>query len=399
MPISQSRRAFLGQATVFSASAWIATNHTRGAQSSKRWRAAIIGATGQGDYGHGLDQAFNGLAHVEVVALADPNEAGRAQAAARANAQRPYAEYQELLTREHPQLVVVAPRWSEKHFEVAAAALRIGAHVLTEKPFTVTLAEADKLLALAKAGGVRIAVAHQMRLAPCVVHLQRALADGLIGELVQFRAWGKQDARAGGEDLIVLGTHIFDMMRLLAGDAVSCSAQVFAQGRPITRADAHPATEKIGPIAGDEVEAHFLFANGVTGSFTSRGRLRETLGPWGIEVLGSKGTVRILMDIDPVVLHHRGGEAKLITGKVDEWAPLAGDPSLTLTAAADQRGFGPANRRVVLDWLGAIEEQREPRCSGANAAKALEFVMATYQAALEQKTVALPLQKREHPLA
>ena len=43
-----------------------------------------------------------------------------------------------------PGLVVVAPRWSEGHFEMAMAALHSGAHVLTEKPFTVTLAQADE---------------------------------------------------------------------------------------------------------------------------------------------------------------------------------------------------------------------------------------------------------------
>lgn len=392
-----SRRRFLERASGATAGGWLLANSALATSASKLWTAAIIGATGQGDYGHGLDQAFDRLEErVQVAAIADSDPTGRARAATRARAPRQYSDYRKMLAAERPGLVVVAPRWSENHYELALAALHSGAHVLTEKPFTVDLAEADQLLSEARTRGLRIAVAHQMRLAPSVVHLQRALADGLIGDIVQLRAWGKQDARAGGEDLIVLGTHLFDMMRLLTGDAHACTAQIFARSHAITRADAHPATERIGPIAGDEVEAQFQFAKGVSGSFTSRGRLRETMGPWALEVLGSQGAVRIMMDIDPVVLHRRRGEAVPKPGAIEEWRPLADDPSPA--GGANERGFGPANRRVVEDWIDAIERDREPQCSGANAAKALEFVMAAYQAALEQKTIPMPMIKRQHPL-
>ena len=51
-----------------------------------------------------------------------------------------------------------------------------------------------------------------------------------------------------------------------------------------------------------------------------------------------------------------------------------------------------------MDWLKAIEERREPSCSGANAAKAVEMVMAVYQAHLSGRRVDLPLANREHPL-
>ena len=80
---------------------------------------------------------------------------------------------------------------------MAAAALNAGAHVYLEKPITQTLAEADDLLSTARNRGLKIAVAHQMRLAPNVLFLKERLADGLIGELLEIRACGKQDKRAG----------------------------------------------------------------------------------------------------------------------------------------------------------------------------------------------------------
>ena len=52
----------------------------------------------------------------------------------------------------------------------------------------------------------------------------------------------------------------------------------------------------------------------------------------------------------------------------------------------------------AMDWLMAIEERREPTCSGANGAKAVEMVMAVYQAHLSGRRVNLPLANRKHPL-
>ena len=75
---------------------------------------------------------------------------------------------------------------------------------------TISLAEADDLLAVAEKKRLKIGVAHQMRLAPNIQSLKARLGDGVIGDLLQIRAHGKQDTRAGGEDMLVLGTHLFE---------------------------------------------------------------------------------------------------------------------------------------------------------------------------------------------
>ena len=389
------RRSFLHRTTSGLLGWPLLVMATRAATTERKWRAAIIGASGRGDYGHGLDAVFGEFPSIEVVAVADPVTEGRERAVSRARAKRQYAHYQEMLAVEKPELVVLAPRWSEQRHAMAMAALDAGAHLLTEKPFTVTLAEADEILQSAREKRRKISVAHQMRLAPNVVHLKRALKHGAIGELVQMRSWGKQDRRAGGEDMLVLGTHLFDMMRLFAGDPTSCYARVFSEGRPITTSDKRSATEGIGPIAGDEIEATFQFPKGVTATFTSRGRLRESLAHWSVELIGTRGTVRILMDIDPRVLMKRRSEKSPLE-IVEHWQPLPEDPALNLQP--EQRGFGPANRRVTADWLESIERDREPQCSGYNGMKAIEMVMAVYESALADRPVSLPLLKRTHPL-
>ena len=365
-------------------------------REGQKYRAGIIGHTGRGDYGHGLDVIFNDHDAIHVVAVADPNAAGRAKVVERTKAPRQYDDYREMLEKEKPQLVSIAPRWTDQHHAMAMAALKAGAHIFMEKPIMQTLVEADEVLATADRAGLKITVAHQMRLAPGIVQLKKALEEGLIGNLMQIRAWGKQDARAGGEDMLVLGTHLFDLMRLFAGDALWCTARVTQNGRDIMRKDSRAPTENIGPVVGDEIEAQFGFARGINASFTSRGKLRERVGHWGIELLGSKTSARILADIFPAVYVQKPGEWEA-AGRTEQWRPWENDPGVNATAI--ERGSGLANRRLVDDWLEAIEKSREPGCSGRNAMKALELVMAVYQAALFGTRVAIPLIERKHPLA
>lgn len=391
----QSRREFvrltLGLAFGASVPSWDAS-----AAATGELRAAIIGHTGHGNYGHELDVIFNDRENVEVVAVADPDAAGRAKAAQRSGAKRTYAAYREMLEHEKPQWVSIAPRWTDEHFAMAKAALETGAHLFTEKPFTQSLAEADELLALAKRRGLKIAVAHQMRSAPNIVHLKRKMDAGLIGELLSIRAHGKQDARAGGEDLIVLGVHLFDLMRLFAGEPLWCSARVLQGGRDITPADAHAASEGIGLVAGDAILAQFAFSRAVSATFQTRAAARDVDGPWGMQLFGSKGVARIDANIWPEVFvaqPHRSSDPLFSA----DWQRLEGDPTAKL--ALEEKTVAKANARLVDDWLAAIAENREPVCSGFNGMKAVEMAMAVFEAGLQRARVEFPLANRSHPLS
>jgi len=196
-----TRRQFIH--TVTTASSLVAAGARANARDTiPKLRAAVIGHTGQGDYGHGLESVFAGLPGVELVALADPDSAGRASTAARIGAPRQYADYRELLVKEQPNLVSIAMRHADQHHAIALAVLKAGAHIYCEKPFTTCPAEADELLAEAEKRGLKIAVAHTMRMAPTVVRLKQVVNEGMLGDLVELRAYGKQDRRAGGEDTL-----------------------------------------------------------------------------------------------------------------------------------------------------------------------------------------------------
>ena len=359
------------------------------AQPGAKFKAAIIGHTGRGDYGHGLEGIFNNRPNIEIVALADPDPNGRARTAAKIGAARTYADYGEMLAKERPQLVSIAMRQADQHHAIALAALSAGAHIYCEKPFTTAPVEADELRAEAEKRRLKIAVAHTMRMQPVIVQLKQAIAEGVLGDLVELRAFGKQDTRAGGEDMMVLGSHLFDLMRLFLGDPLDCSARVLWQGRDITPADRRLVTDNVGYVAGDQVFAQFAFRNGVNATFTSDAKLRETIGHWGIEIFGSKCAARINCDIAPNVFIRRSTPWKA-EGRTDTWHPL--DAALLKSPL-------PRNPGPVGDWLEAIAKDGEPECSGRNGAWAVEMVMAVYQSALSGQRVRFPLSSRAHPLA
>ena len=369
------------------------------AQSASLKKAVIIGHTGAGNFGHGIDVIFKGLPGIEVVAVADPNPGGRANAKKRSSAARDYADYHEMLEKEKPDLVGVGPRWSGEHHAMTMAALKAGAHVYLEKPFTLTLAEADDILQLAEKTRKRIAVAHVTRCAPVVLRLEKALLEGLIGDLLEIHTVGKMGSRAGGQDMMVLGLHVFDLVRLFGGEVKWCHARIRVKGEKARLEDAAESpSDRVGPVVGDDIFAHFAMDTGVNATFRSRRGLEKAAGPFGMEIIGSKGVIRFKSGSVPTI-SHLSNPSRVATTRSENWETWTGgvDPA-TETHIDGITGYDAAHRRVVRDWLQAIEEEREPLCSGVRAMKAIEMAHGAFLSGLEGRRVDFPLAQREHPL-
>src|SRR5262249_34078430 len=125
------------------------------AATGKRYRVAIIGHTGRGNYGHDWDAAWTGMPNVHVVAGADPVETGRQKAMARSGARKGYADYREMLGAERPDIVTIGPRWADQRTPMITAAAEIGAHMIVEKPFAASLEEADRLFEMTAHRGLK----------------------------------------------------------------------------------------------------------------------------------------------------------------------------------------------------------------------------------------------------
>jgi predicted dehydrogenase len=378
--------------------AWAATRMLHAADAPNL-KAAIIGHTGAGDYGHGIERLFQGLPNVSVVAVADPDDSGRAKAKAASDAARDYADYRMMLDKEKPDLVAVAPRWATEHRAMSMAALETGAHLYLEKPFTITLAEADDILRLAKQKQRRVAVAHVTRMAPTVLRLEKALREGLIGEVLEIHTVGKMDSRAGGQDMTVLGLHVFDLARLFGGEVQWCQARIRHQGKAPTIADAKESpSDKVGPVVGDDIFALFAMDSGVNVTFRSRAGLDKAVGPFGMEILGTHGIVRLNSGFAPGISLLKEPN-RAATTRTENWKDWTGgiDPATEATFEG-LTGYDASHRRVVRDWLQAIAENREPLGSGERAMKAIEMAHGVFQAGITGERVEFPLVKRTHPL-
>ena len=287
-------------------------------------RVGLIGETGGGDYGHGLEKMFVGRSDGVVVAIADSGAAKRAEVAAQIGNPRQYDDWRVMVAEETPDIVVIAERWSERHYEISKACLEAGAHIFMEKPLLPTMAQADELIALSHKKGLQFTVKHEMQLSPNLRWLKQKLDEGIIGDrLLQIDAYGKMDRRAGGEELAVLGGHIFDLCRMWCGcDALWCSARVTTEGRAVTKSDVKFSEgDHVGPLIGDEINATFLMENGTLLTYTSREDQKAVheIG-WGVVLTGTTGVIRVSFAIPQVIeIRHRNGST-------DTWLPIEGDP-------------------------------------------------------------------------
>ena len=180
-----------------------------------------------------------------------------------------FADYRELLDKTKPNIVAVCPRHLGEHRDMVIAAAERGAHVYMEKPFCRSLAEADEMIAALEKNKVKLAIAHQTRYSPKLHVVRDLIEDGRIGKVLELRGRGKEDQRGGGEDLWVLGSHIFNLMQFFGGEPTSCTARVLSQGKPVTKANVVDGPEAIGPLAGDNLAAMYEFPDGVMGYFNS----------------------------------------------------------------------------------------------------------------------------------
>ena len=235
--------------------------------TGKKYRVAVIGR--QGRYGHGLDVVWKTVDNVEIVAVADDNEKGRAEAARAARGEERLrglpgdAGEGEAADRQRGRRLPrrsTGTRWSP--------APTPGPSMFLEKPMCRTLVEADEMVQACEKHHVKLAIAHQTRYSPRVQQIREMIAGGRLGDLLELRGRGKEDARGGGQDLMVLGTHVMDLMRFLAGDARWCFATVLQDGKP---ADEEPTSARAarawGRSLGDHIQATYGFDKGVQGTF------------------------------------------------------------------------------------------------------------------------------------
>lgn len=362
------------------------------------YRVGIIGATRRGNYGHGVDVAFNQMPNVKIVSVADQDATGRSKAQERTGAERTYEDFRRMLSTEKLDIVAICPRWIDQHHAMLMAVAEAGCHVYMEKPFCRTLAECDEVINQLDMRHLKLGIAHVTQYSPVLDTVLSLIESDEVGEVLELRGRGKEDHRGGGEDLWVLGSHIFAMMRTFgSGQPSTCFATVTQDGHPVTRNDLRQGAEGIGLLAGDHIQATYMFPDGISGYFASRRSKAGRPTRFALQILGSKGIVEMESGY--------GKPAHIL--RDSSWSPSRSGCHWEVVTSA---GIGKPEPRqdgnyegghvaAIIDLIKAIEKQHSTRCSAEDCRGIVEMTAAVFESHRLGRPVDLPLETRVNPLS
>jgi predicted dehydrogenase len=200
------------------------------ANEGKTLGGAVIGYGGAFNMGRGHLEWMRG-AGVVPTAACDIDPARMESAKEDFEGLRTYTSVTELLADDDVNLVtVITPHNS--HADVAIQAAEAGKHVVVEKPMCITVADADKMIAAAKANNVTLSVFHNRRYDGDFLAIQETIKKGLIGDVFQIQAggggyghpgtWWRANKSISGGIMYDWGAHFLDwILNLQAGKSVT----------------------------------------------------------------------------------------------------------------------------------------------------------------------------------
>lgn len=194
-------------------------------------KAGIIGT---GFIGNAHAEAYHNAGNAELVAIVDVNEEAGKKAAEKHNVKY-YKDAEEMLQSEEIDIVdICLPTFLHEQFVLLAAKYK--KHVVCEKPFTLTMESAERMIDATEQAGVKFMIAQVIRFWPEYTLIKEYFDEGKIGELKMVYAnrlaqhpnwttWHKDPDKSGG-GLYDLHLHDIDYMCYLFGKVES----VYAMG-------------------------------------------------------------------------------------------------------------------------------------------------------------------------
>lgn len=345
---------------------------------------AVVGAAG-GIAGTHLE-ALKKLKGAKVVGLSDlPVAAARGTERATEFGCPFFTDHAEMLKAVKPDVVVIATPHPQ-HAPVALDAFRAGAHVLTEKPLAVTVAEADGMIAAAEEAGKLLAVNYQMRTGARTKAARRLVDEGKIGGLIRVlcvEPWYRTEAYyrsaswrgtwkgEGGGVLMNQAPHTMDLMCHLAGLPKTIWGW--------TRLRYHTMECE------DSAQAMFQYANGAPGYLAVS--TVEAGSTSRLEVIGDRGGLEIVngelwtFSFDPPLLDHmRTSPGSWETPKFER-------------RKVDVPKGGGGHLDIYEDLVAAIRDGRRPIAGGRESLQSLEFANAIMLSSFENRPVTTPVDR------
>jgi len=217
-----------------------------------------IGVIGTGAMGSNHLRVLSQLPQWRLTCAADVNEENLKKNCGHLDIVK-LTDYRQALA--HVDAVMVSTPTLE-HFSICSFFLESGKHVLVEKPISRTLEEADRLIALAEANRVALAVGHLERFNPAIEYANRVVDKPLF---IEIQRLGSFSPRSLDID-VIMDLMIHDLDIILQWDRSGVS-EIRASGVPII-------SKKID-IANVRLEFHSGLVANLTASRVSQEKTRK----------------------------------------------------------------------------------------------------------------------------
>lgn len=341
----------------------------------QKTRFALIGC---GFIGKLHAKVISSLSNSVLSVVCDQNEEVCCELAKQFNC-RSCNDYQEVLDDEEIDAVAICLP-SGLHSEITIAAAKAGKHVICEKPIDTVVSRAEEMVSACHENGVKFSVIMQHRFDEPVMHLKKAIDEGIMGQLLWGASrtiWYRDDEYFenpwrgtwkydGGGALINQSIHYIDLLLYVLGDVRSVSGKC----RKLLHKQIE--TEDIGV-------ANLEFKNGTVG--TIEGTTAAYPGLYTeLSIFGEKGTVIIRND---QLLFYQ-----FQSGKNSEFENIL-NPQKANELRQDAAVGDSSHIRQYQDFIDAIQEDRQPIVSGEDALKSLKVIKAIYQSSEEKREIFL----------
>ncbi len=277
------------------------------------------GVIGTGFIGPTHIEALRRLGFVDVVALADIDDATAKAKAEQLSIDKSYGNYQQLLADPEIDVVHICSP-NSFHFQMAKEALLAGKHVVCEKPLTMNSAQAKELIALAKEKGLANAVHFNIRFYPVIHEARAMIQNGELGKIFAVNGSYQQDwlfketdyswrlePKFSGDSRAVadIGSHWLDSVEFMTGIRIDKVCADFATFYPTRKKPLKPVETYSGkvltpddyadvPIDTEDYASVLLkFDNGAHGSMTVNQVAAGRKNRIWFEIYGSKKSIAI----------------------------------------------------------------------------------------------------------
>ena len=261
------------------------TSDTFGTRSEGKVPLALVGA---GRIAQAYVDVVAASECVEVVAVADVDEAAAARLARRFGEARSFSSHGALLDAVEPAGVIIATP-PATHGDIALEFMARGVHVLCEKPLAVDVETAQSMICAAEKAGVLLTMAAKFRFAEDVTRARHIVESGILGDLMLFEnaftsrvdmsgRWNADPRIAGGGVLIDNGTHSVDIARFFLG--------------PIGEVMAVEGKRTQGLAVEDTVRVFLRSVDDVIGSIDLSWSMDKSLDHY-IAIFGTEGEIRV----------------------------------------------------------------------------------------------------------